>query len=93
MASPAERRALVEAEFGGCTPPAGLTSEQFVDAAHGVIEEIWQANPVSTFLTATSLSAEGLDRHEIIHRLAGTPAPTRGASIVQEGFPDPSMSS
>jgi hypothetical protein len=93
VASPAERRALAEAEFGGCTPPAGLTSEQFVDAAHGVIEEIWQANPVSTFLTATSLSAEGLDRHEIIHRLAGTPAPTRGAAIVQEGFPDPSMSS
>jgi hypothetical protein len=93
VGSPAERRALVEAEFGGCTPPAGLTSEQFVDAAHAVIEEIWQADPVSTFLTATSLSAEGLARHEIIHRLAGAPAPTRGASIVEEGFPDHSMSS
>ncbi len=92
-ASPAERRALVEAEFGGCTPPTGLTSEQFVDAAYDVIEEIWQANPVSTFLTATSLSEEGLARHEIIHRLAGTPAPTTGASIIQEGFPDHSMSS
>ncbi len=87
VASPAERRALVEAEFGGCTPPAGLTSEQFVDAAHDVIEEIWQANPVSTFLTATSLSEEGLGRHEIIHRLAGIPAPTRGAAIVPEGSP------
>ena len=93
VGSPAERRALVEAEFGGCTPPTGLTSEQFVAAAYGVIEEIWQANPVSTFLTATSLSAEGLDRHEIIHRLAGAPAPTTGASILQEGFPDHSMSS
>ena len=93
VASPAERQALVEAEFGGCTPPTGLTSEQFVGAAYGVIEEIWQANPVSTFLTATSLSEEGLARHEIIHRLAGTPAPTRGASMIQEGFPDDSMSS
>ena len=93
VGSPAERRALVEAEFGGCRPPAGLTSEQFVDAAYGVIEEIWRANPVSTFLTATSLSAEGLDRHEIIHRLAGAPAPTTGASLIREGFPDHSMSS
>ena len=87
MASPAERRALVEAEFGGCTPPAGLTSEQFVDAAHGVIEEIWQANPVSTFLTATSLSAEGLDRHEIIHRLAGHPRADQGRINRAGGIP------
>ena len=64
-----------------------------VDAAYGVIEEIWQADPVSTFLTATSLSAEGLSRHEIIHRLAGAPAPTTGTSIVQAGRPDHSMSS
>ena len=27
VGSPAERRALVEAEFGGCTPPTGLTSD------------------------------------------------------------------
>ena len=93
VASAAERRALVQAEFGGCTPPAGLTSERFVDAAYGVIEEIWQANPVSTFLTATSLSEEGLARHEIIHRLAGHPRADHGRIDHLEGFPDHPMSS
>ena len=42
LANPADRRDLVEAEFGACTPPAGLTSEEFVEAAYRVVEELWR---------------------------------------------------
>jgi hypothetical protein len=93
VTSPAGRRALAEAEFGECVPPAGLTSEQFVDAAHGIIEELWQEKFVSTFLTASHLFAEGIPRHDVIHQLAGSPPPTRGESMIREGFTDHSMSS
>ena len=84
LADPADRRRLVKDEFGGCTPPSGMTSEEFVDAAYRVVEELWrddEENPV--FQAASRLFAEGLPRHDVIHRLAGTPAPTVGSSIVR----------
>jgi hypothetical protein len=82
VGDPAQRRALVEAEFGGCTPPAGLTSEQFVAAAFGVIEELWGPDADEIFQAANHLSLQGVPRHDIIHRLAGTPGRTVGASLV-----------
>jgi hypothetical protein len=71
VGDPAARRALAEAEFAGCTPPDGMTSEQFVDAAHRLIEEIWQDDPAATFQAARRMSAGGAARHDIIHALAG----------------------
>jgi hypothetical protein len=76
------RRALVEAEFGTCNPPPGMTREQFLDAATQVVEELWQEEG-STFAAAEHMFGEGVDRHEIIHRLAGSPQPTMGSSIIR----------
>jgi hypothetical protein len=93
VGTPAERRARVEAEFGGCTAPAGMTGEQLVDAVYGVIEELWHDDANTTFDTARRLFAEGINRHDVIHRLAGSPATTRSTSILQEEFSARSMSS
>jgi hypothetical protein len=89
----AERRALVDAEFGGCTAPEGLTKGEFVDAVSGVIEELWHDDSNTTFQLATRMLGEGISRHDLLHRLAGAPAPTRGSSIIDEGFADQPMSS
>jgi hypothetical protein len=83
LADPADRRRLVEEEFSECTPPAGLTSEEFVDAAYRVIEEIWRDEQSPAFKAASRLYAEGVARHDVIHRLAGEPAQTMGSSIIQ----------
>jgi len=69
VSDPAERRALIEAEFAGCAPPSGMTSEQFVDAADQIISELWHDDPEVTFQTARHLFADGVDRHDIIHAL------------------------
>ena len=76
------RRALVEAEFGACNPPPGMTREQFLDAAAGIVEQLWQ-DEGDTFAAAERMFVEGVDRHEIIHRLAGSPAPTMGSAIIR----------
>jgi len=81
LADPADRRRLVQEEFAECTPPAGMTREEFVDAAYRVVEDLWrddEENP--TFQAASRLFAEGLSRHDVIHRLADAPAPTTGSS-------------
>jgi hypothetical protein len=64
------RRALAEEEFAGCTPPGGMTSEQFVAAADRVISELWDDDPAETFARARRMFASGVDRHDIIHALA-----------------------
>jgi len=74
VGDPAARRALAEAEFAGCTPPANMTSEQFVTAAHRVIAEIWDDDPPETFQAARRMFAAGAARHDIIHALAGANA-------------------
>jgi hypothetical protein len=89
----AERRAVVEAEFGGCTAPEGLTKGEFVEAVSGVIEELWHDDSNTTFRLATRMLGEGISRHDLLHRLAGAPAPTRGSAIIDEGFADQPMSS
>jgi hypothetical protein len=77
VSDPPDRRALVEAEFGSCTPPTGMTSEQFVDAAYGVVEELWRTDDLSpAYQAASGMMLDGVSRHDIIHRLAGAPAPT-----------------
>ena len=83
LADPADRRRLVEAEFGGCTPPTGMTSEEFMDAAYRVIEELWRDGDSPAFQTARRMFADGVSRHDIIHHLAGAPAPTMGSSIIR----------
>jgi hypothetical protein len=84
VGDPAVRRALVEAEFGSCRPPAGMTSEQFVDAACGVVEELWSTDDLNvTYRAASGMMLDGVSRHDIIHRLAGEPTPTVGTSLVQ----------
>ena len=83
LADPADRRRLVQEEFGECTPPPGMTGEEFVEAAYRVIEELWGDEDNPTYQEANRLFAEGLARHDVIHRLAGTPAPTVGSSIIR----------
>jgi hypothetical protein len=67
---PQARRAMTEAEFADCTPPGGLTRDEFMTAVHRVVSELWDGDPVDTFLAASSLLADGLDRHDVIHTLA-----------------------
>jgi hypothetical protein len=82
IGEPEGRRALVEAEFAACNPPPGMTREQFLDAATQVVEELWR-DEGDTFAAAERMFGEGVDRHEIIHRLAGSPLPTMGSSIIR----------
>jgi hypothetical protein len=60
---PAARRAIVAAEFADCELPGGP------DAACRVVEEMWHDEPHETWLSATKMLADGLDRHDIIHAL------------------------
>ena len=82
IGEPQGRRALIEAEFGACNPPPGMTREQFLDAATQVVEELWRSEG-DTFAAAERMFGEGVDRHEIIHRLAGSPVETMGSSIIR----------
>jgi len=69
VGDPATRRRLVQEEFGDCTPPTGMTSDELVSAAQRVVEEIWSGDPAGRYATAEQLMRDGHDRHEIIHRL------------------------
>jgi hypothetical protein len=83
LADPADRHRLVAEEFSACTPPSGLTSEEFIEAAYRVVEDIWQDGESPAYQAASRMFADGAARHDIIHRLAGTPAPTIGSSILR----------
>jgi hypothetical protein len=83
LADPADRRRLVEAEFGRCTPPPGLTREEFAEAAYRVVEELWRDEENPTFQAADRMFSDGVSRHDLIHHLAGEPAPTVGSSTVR----------
>ena len=83
LADLADRRDLVAAEFGACTPPTGMTSEEFVAAAYRVIEELWREEDSPTYQAARRMFANGVSRHDVIHRLAGTPVPTTGSSSIR----------
>jgi hypothetical protein len=66
----AARRVLTGAEFEECSPPDGMTSEQFVAAAVQVVDEIWEDDPPETYAAANRMSPDGTDRHDVIHTLA-----------------------
>jgi len=83
LADPADRHDLVATEFGACTPPTGMTSEEFIAAAYRVIEDMWRDEDSPTFAAARRMFADGVSRHDIIHQLAGAPAPTMGSSIIR----------
>ncbi len=83
LADPADRHRLVEAEFGACTPPTGMTSEEFVAAAYRVVEELWRDEDNPTYQAAKRMYADGVSRHDLIHHLAGAPVPTMGLSIIR----------
>jgi hypothetical protein len=68
---PASRRAIAAAEFAGCTPPNGRTSEELLTGVYRVVEELWQGKPLATWTTAQRQLAQGRTRHDIIHALAG----------------------
>ena len=80
LGDPATRRALIDAEFAGCTPHAGMTSEDFMTAVHRVIAELWDDDPPRTFAAARRMFAAGADRHDIIHTLAEKPAADKPAA-------------
>ena len=77
LADPADRRGLVAAEFGACTPPTGMTGEEFVAAVYRVVEEMWREEHSPTFQAARRMFADGVPRHDIMHRLAGHPSRRR----------------
>jgi hypothetical protein len=83
LTDPADRRRLVAGEFSECTPPSGMTSEEFTEAAYHVVEDIWRDGDSPAYQAASRMFAEGVARHDIIHRLAGTPAPTIGSSVIR----------
>jgi len=60
-----------------------MTSEEFGEAAYRVVEELWRDEDNPTYQAASRLFADGLSRHDVIHRLAGTPAPTVGSSVIR----------
>ena len=76
-ADPAGRAAVTAAEFADCGP-AGAEGEKFVAAATRVVEEIWIDDPAQTWQQAQQLTAKGLDRHDVIHALAGDDHGARG---------------
>lgn len=69
-ADPDGRAAVTVAEFAYCGPE-GAEGQKFVAAAKRVVEEIWNDDPAQTWQEAKRLAAKGLDRHDVIHALAG----------------------
>jgi hypothetical protein len=83
LADAADRHRLVADEFRECTPPSGLTSEEFIKAAYRVVEAMWHDGENPVYQAARRMFADGVARHDIIHRLAGTPVPTVGSSFLR----------
>lgn len=83
LTDPADRRRLVAGEFSECTPPSGMTSEEFTETAYRVIEDLWRDGDSPAYQAASRMFADGVARHDIIHRLAGTPSPTVGSSVIR----------
>jgi hypothetical protein len=67
---PGGRAIVTAAEFAHCAPE-GAEGEKFIVTAARVVEEIWNDNPAQTWQEAKRLTATGLDRHDVIHALAG----------------------
>jgi hypothetical protein len=64
------RAEIAIAEFAECAD-GGADTIKLLTAVPRIVEEVWHDNPVTTWERAKGLLAEGRDRHEVIHRLAG----------------------
>jgi hypothetical protein len=64
------RTEIAVAEFAECGG-GGADTIRLLTAIPRVVEEIWHDQPASTWEKARQLMAEGLSRHEVLHRLAG----------------------
>jgi hypothetical protein len=74
VADPADRAAMVAADFANCDLDDGTTREGLVAAATRVTEELWAGEPAATWEAARRmLLEEGKRRHEVIHALLTLP--------------------
>ena len=64
------RAEIAVAEFADCGG-GGPDGIRLLTAVPRIVEEIWHDNPATTWEKARKLLAEGYDRHEALHRLAG----------------------
>jgi hypothetical protein len=64
------RAEIVIAEFAECGD-GGADTIKLLTAVPRIVEEVWHDNPTTTWERAKRLLAEGHDRHDVIHRLAG----------------------
>ena len=67
---PRGRAKIALAEFAECGD-GGASTIKLLAAVPRIVEEAWNDNPATTWERAKQLLAEGHDRHEVIHRLAG----------------------
>ena len=58
------------AEFAECAG-GGADTIRLLTAVPRIVEEIWHDDPASTWEKARKLLAEGHNRHDVLHRLAG----------------------
>lgn len=68
-ADPADRRALVEAEYGDCDPPEGMSRPEFLAAAVELVDQLWQDDPPDRWRQARLLAEAGTPDHDVIHEL------------------------
>jgi hypothetical protein len=68
-ADPANRRTLVEREFGECDPPEGMSQADFLAATVRVCEQLWHDDPPELWQRAQRLAAAGTGNHDVIHQL------------------------
>ena len=64
------RAEIALAEFAECGG-GGAGTIKLLTAVPRIVEEVWHDNPATTWERAKKLLAEGHNRHEVIHRLAG----------------------
>lgn len=64
------RAEIVIAEFAECGG-GGADAIKLLTAVPRIVEEVWHDNPSTTWEKAKLLLAEGHNRHDVIHRLAG----------------------
>jgi hypothetical protein len=64
------RAKMALAEFSDCAD-GGAEAIKLLTAVTRVVEEVWHDNPTTTWEKAKRLLAEGHDRHDVIHSLAG----------------------
>ena len=64
------RAEIAVAEFAECAG-GGAATIKLLTAVPRIVEEIWHDDPPATWEKAKKLVAEGLNRHDVLHRLAG----------------------